>query len=336
MKLKILFPVSLFTSIFFGILPLQAIGQEDLRKVPSFYLEYLEQQKQFRRVGPAITHQLPQQVPNLEIRPFAEFEEAGTLLFSARPFDPLVKVFKAMLPHLPREVDIVVYATDPQQEAFVNEYKKLVDPSRIQTVLVQSATTNTMWARDATPLPVVGEKKHLVGARYYYSFEPDKIIASFFNLPLTEITNKFEGGNFLSDSEGNCFSLTPHFPSFADKYACKTATVLPCKHGICHIDEAAKFISQEVAVVDVPEYVNEFEKRGYKTHLLPRPRHKYGSYANSLLVNGTLFLPTFNDEKDNEAIRIYQSLGMNVIPIDASVLADYRGSIHCVTMTYPK
>jgi len=61
------------------------------------------------------------------------------------------------------------------------------------------------------------------------------------------------------------------------------------------------------------------------------------TYANSLLINGTLFLPIFEQPNDKEAIRIYENLGLKVIPIETKKLSNQgSGSIHCITMTYPQ
>ena len=77
------------------------------------------------------------------------------------------------------------------------------------------------------------------------------------------------------------------------------------------------------------------ENAGYEVHLLPRPNGAYETYVNSLLINGTLFLPVFANSNDDKAIAIYQSLGLKVIPINSTQLSKMQGSIHCMTMNYP-
>jgi len=55
-----------------------------------------------------------------------------------------------------------------------------------------------------------------------------------------------------------------------------------------------------------------------------------------LLVNGTVFMPSFSEPTDVEAARIYQDLGFKVVNLPSKTLSNRgQGSIHCVTMTYP-
>jgi len=39
-------------------------------------------------------------------------------------------------------------------------------------------------------------------------------------------------------------------------------------------------------------------------------------------------------ESDTDAIKTYQDLGFDVIPIDCSNLIKSRGAVHCMTKTY--
>ncbi len=62
------------------------------------------------------------------------------------------------------------------------------------------------------------------------------------------------------------------------------------------------------------------------------------TYANFLIMNDAVLLPVYNCETDAEAIRIVQTLfpSKEIVPIDCSVLILQHGSLHCVTMQYPK
>ncbi|MCQ2606949.1 MAG: agmatine deiminase family protein [Bacteroidales bacterium] len=62
------------------------------------------------------------------------------------------------------------------------------------------------------------------------------------------------------------------------------------------------------------------------------------TYANFLIMNDAVLLPVYNCETDAEAIRILQSIFPTkaIVPIDCSVLILQHGSLHCVTMQYPK
>lgn len=63
------------------------------------------------------------------------------------------------------------------------------------------------------------------------------------------------------------------------------------------------------------------------------------TYANFLIINGAVIVPTYGqDDRDDEACkRIAEALkGREIIPIDARTLIRQHGSIHCITMQYPK
>jgi agmatine deiminase len=61
------------------------------------------------------------------------------------------------------------------------------------------------------------------------------------------------------------------------------------------------------------------------------------TYANFLIINKAVLVPTYNDPRDEEALAIFRNLfpGREVIGIDCSVLIRQHGSLHCVTMQFP-
>jgi agmatine/peptidylarginine deiminase len=124
---------------------------------------------------------------------------------------------------------------------------------------------------------------------------------------------------------------------FKKYYGCASLVRLPFVHGIGHVDERIKFLSKRLALTDVPEYEDILRVRGYEVRLLPRGEEQYETYVNSLLINGTVFLPIFEFEKDKEAIEIYKKYGFKVVPIVVDELPNVgMGAIHCMTMTYPE
>lgn len=62
------------------------------------------------------------------------------------------------------------------------------------------------------------------------------------------------------------------------------------------------------------------------------------TYANFLIINGAVLVPTYNDSHDTQALKIIQSIfsDKEVVGIDCSVLIRQHGSLHCVTMQFPK
>ncbi len=79
---------------------------------------------------------------------------------------------------------------------------------------------------------------------------------------------------------------------------------------------------------------------------LPMPKAIYydgerlpATYANFLVINNAVLVPTYQQaELDQEACKIIQTAfpDRQIIPIDATVLIRQHGSIHCLTMQFPK
>lgn len=62
------------------------------------------------------------------------------------------------------------------------------------------------------------------------------------------------------------------------------------------------------------------------------------TYANFLIINGAVLVPTYNSPKDEIAKEQLQKAfpDREIVGIDCRVLIRQHGSLHCVTMQYPK
>ncbi len=62
------------------------------------------------------------------------------------------------------------------------------------------------------------------------------------------------------------------------------------------------------------------------------------TYANFLIINGAVLVPTYNSDKDQVAIQQLEKAFPNrqVIGINCLPLIKQHGSLHCVTMQFPK
>ena len=61
------------------------------------------------------------------------------------------------------------------------------------------------------------------------------------------------------------------------------------------------------------------------------------TYANFLMVNGAVLVPTYRDPKDEKVLEIFRTTfpKKEIIGIDCSILIRQHGSLHCVTMQFP-
>ena len=62
------------------------------------------------------------------------------------------------------------------------------------------------------------------------------------------------------------------------------------------------------------------------------------TYANFLIINQAVIVPTYNDPHDRGALEIIQKAfpKREIIGVDCSVLIRQHGSLHCVTMQFPE
>ncbi|MCB0405497.1 MAG: agmatine deiminase family protein [Bdellovibrionales bacterium] len=284
----------------------------------------------------------PSDAPENVARPFAEYETARFVLMSGEDGMESKTVKAEIARNLPDGVDFVFLARNgfPTLSQMQQSLAPYLSEDRIHRIDV-STSGNGLWARDGIPVPVFMEDQSLgvVDARYYHHYEPDTFVAKAFNVPLLSHTYYYEGGNFLADARGNCLLVSRDIPNtvFERYYGCKTITKLPHLAGIGHVDERVKLLSDTLALTDRIEYKTALEGLGYTVHLLPNPAGRYETYVNSLLVNGTIFVPTYNEVTDAAAIAKYEEFGLKVVPIVTKNLSNMgHGSIHCITMTYPE
>ena len=96
------------------------------------------------------------------------------------------------------------------------------------------------------------------------------------------------------------------------------------------------------------EQIKQFKtktREPFQLHPLPWPQACYhgsdrlpASYANFLIINKAVLVPTYNDPADAQAIRVIGEAFPNreIIGIDCRVLIRQHGSLHCITMQLPQ
>jgi agmatine deiminase len=88
------------------------------------------------------------------------------------------------------------------------------------------------------------------------------------------------------------------------------------------------------------------EGNPYRLIPLPLPSPCYGiaeeripaTYANFLVINGAVLMPTYNDKNDATALAAVQAVfpGREIVGIDCRSIILQHGSLHCLTMQMPK
>lgn len=281
---------------------------------------------------------------SVSLIPFAEYTETGYLIFNDRSDFTSWPAKTGMAAHLPPGVTLVVFtgnANKSHHNQLKATFSQWVESSRIK-ILFAPQGEKGFWARDSVPIPVwKGSQLNVVDARYYHNFEGDSYFADAFSATLDQHDYYYEGGNFLPNSRGECIVInndgTKIIPDsiFTQKYGCSKLIRLPFIKGIGHVDESVKFVNDDTVITDSDDYRKALAPY-YTVVMMPRPDRKYETYVNSLIVNGTVYVPVFGESNDQKALKVYTDLGFKVVPLDSSDLSNNgMGSIHCITMTYP-
>lgn len=118
-------------------------------------------------------------------------------------------------------------------------------------------------------------------------------------------------------------------------------TILYVSPGNTEDEQYADFLALEAQL----RQLRTADGRPYHLIPLPMPEPIYdgpdrlpATYANFLVINGAVVVPTYNQpEADRAAINAIASAfpGRDIIPIDARTIIRQHGSIHCITMQYP-
>ena len=105
-----------------------------------------------------------------------------------------------------------------------------------------------------------------------------------------------------------------------------------------HFDQLARMREELTAL-------RTADGRPYRLHALPWARaivddgrRLAASYANYLIVNGGVVVPSYGDPVDAKAAAVIAAAhpGREIVPVDARPLIWQNGSVHCLTMQLPE
>ncbi|HAN05531.1 MAG: hypothetical protein A2X29_04360 [Elusimicrobia bacterium GWA2_64_40] len=280
-------------------------------------------------------------------RPYADYEAPGYLIMSADFNFNSRQAKLLMASKLPADATLVIftdYDDASVKESILRTYESVIPRSRVKVIALRGAVQG-FWARDGIPVPAIDKagKLVVVDAVYGHRFEPDAQIAQFFGAGLEKHQYYYEGGNYMANAAGDCIMVNHGYHTqipdsvFVGQYGCRQMIRLPFVDGIGHIDEHVRFVSEKVVVTDLKEYQDILQGKGFTVHMLPKPSGPYETYVNSLLMNDQIIVPVFGRSTDAQALAVYERLGLKASGADSKALSNQgQGSVHCITMTYPK
>lgn len=257
----------------------------------------------------------------------------------------LIEMHRTFAQNLPANMILVLVTESYSADSVQSKFAKWLPKERF---IVASGNNigDATWGRDAYPYPVYKDSLgnvELIAHQYYRAFSGQKLISDAVN---SKNTNNqgfvYVGGNLQATEHGDCFIVdstrTFKLPDaqFLNVFRCKTVTRFPHVVGIGDVDEVIKILPNNVVLTNQKSYQAKLENLGYRVVLLPEVKNSYRTYANSVILNDTVFMPTFGNALDLEAQKVYESMGYKVIGIRTNSLSDnLHGSLHCLTMTYP-
>lgn len=280
------------------------------------------------------------------LRPVGDYEDYEYLLMSASHFpQDNIQVKQTIVQNLPSSIKLIVVAKPDQEAAARAQFGQWIAPDRLTVVTHESANSG-FWARDAFPYPAFTDTQGhvmLVGTRYFRrDYAANAVVASAVNMPLNQTRYFFVGGNLLADEWGQCFvidsarlyNLTAEH--MRTMYGCAQTEILPHLSGIGDVDEVLKLLPGKKALTPIPEVATRLREMGYDVTMLPRLTGNR-TYANSVILDGTVFVPGYGGPEDAVAKAAYEQFGLTVVLVDSIALSDQgAGSLHCITATYPK
>lgn len=130
-----------------------------------------------------------------------------------------------------------------------------------------------------------------------------------------------------------------HIDTLARFCGPETIAYVKCDNKFDEHYEALKRMEEELFMLKTPD--------GKYYNLIPLPMadptydgdlRLPSTYANFLIINGAVLVPTYNSSKDNIAkVQLQNAFpDREIIGIDCQALIKQNGSLHCVTMQFPK
>ena len=310
--------------------------------------------------------------PGVAIRPMAEWEEAEALIivYSSSTLPTGIKN---------NYMDIIAAAKDVVDVHVVYDstqaYSSLSSLMNQQGIPLSAVTwvnmaNDSIWARDFGPMSILnGSKVGNVDTRYYHQRYNDDAIPTLlvgedFGQTTYRAPLDYEGGNFMSDTDGTCFASQglywfngtsqANVNSYMEDYlGCQQLHVVTALdgEGTTHIDMQAKILTDNTVVVGEYTYsqdstnkqildqnASQIEAAGFNVVRIPMPNNTGGvfrSYTNSLLVNGVHIVPVYSgySSMQAEAMAIYQQIlpGWDHVTSNADAIIQWSGAIHCIT-----
>lgn len=330
--------------------------------------------------------------PTGDFRPMVEWEPMQALWTTYSDYVPgnnaLAQTIVDIIYHTVVDADTTAAVVVDSNSAYNNLVSRLqsagLTTSQINNdVIFYRKENDSIWFIDYGMVPMVRNDGKVAFAdfRYYHPRVLDDALstrigwdeydANTYRMPIDT-----EGGNFMYDGNGNCFTserglaiagLTEaQFEAvWAEYMNCSNLVVLKdiTDDGTGHIDMFFKQVDGNTAIMGeyLAPYVNDPTNKArmddnadllesligtnglpMTVYRMPMPSKAGGiprTYINSTFVNGVNLWPIYSNSKGAEALAegIWETAmpGYEHIGINCDEIAQFSGTIHCITRTVP-
>lgn len=287
-------------------------------------------------------------------------------------FDPSTwNIYSALINEIQEVAKAYLLVPDSLHEVYMRGL--LFDDSiPLQNIVFFQTPTERMWIRDHGPITITDANK--LAFLDFDDFANSGIdenlptrLAQILGINSYDIDLVFDGGNIMVDNYNNLFctkrlyTRNPTLTPDSINAILNTFMGIEHVHTFCalandywgHIDMQMKLLDDTTVVISyyAPSHPSHDSTESNYQHMqaLTNP---YGgnyriewlptsgslkNYANSLIVNDKIIMPSYGISGDSVALEVYQSLkpDHDVVAIDCNTIIAWEGAIHCITMQHP-
>lgn len=307
-----------------------------------------------------------------------EFEPVDRVLFGWHAGNwQYVRFFARYLRHVTPDAKVLIAVEDERERTILSASLAAegVDLTRVDFVIHE---LDSMWIRDYGPVLVRTRDGgfRVMDLPYHLDRENDDAFPSRFaheeQLPVTRPPLEMEGGHIQSDGAGRCVVTDDVLARnrLYDYTEDDVRRVLRQYFGCRHVAIVPALFAEETGHVDVFAYVTGparvivgsytpeqdlvnsrrlnrtarlLRDAGFEVTRIPMPdnRHRrvFRTYTNVLVLNHTVLVPTFRQERQHErrALRAFADAfpGRRIVPIASDGVMGLAGALHCTAIAVP-
>lgn len=287
-------------------------------------------------------------------------------------FDPATwHIYSPLIDEIQAVAKAYLLVPDSLHEAYLQGLL-INDSIPLQNIVFFRTPTERIWIRDHGPITVTDAAT--LAFLDFDDFANSGIdedlptrLAQLLGIDSYEIDLIFDGGNIMVDNYNNLFctkrlyTRNPNLTQDSIKQILHAYMGIDSVHALCalandywgHIDMQMKLLDDTTVVIShydpyhpshdstesnfqyVQSLVNPLGG-SYRIERLPTSG-ALKNYANSLIVNDKIIIPTYDHPNDSIALQIYQVLKPDhqIASINCSTIIAWEGAIHCITMQHP-